>query len=1049
MAILKIKKRDESIADFDASRIITAIHRAISASGGKDGKLAEKLGMEAARLLEKRFPRAIPSVEDAQIAVETVLRKKGYKRIAEEYSSYREKKREIRQIKKSLGIKPETKMSVNSLIVLKKRYLLKDEAGKIKETPQEMFRRVARAIASADSKYGGDPATPEEEFFSMMSKLEFLPNSPTLYNAGAPLGQLSACFVLPVEDSLSSIFKAVTDTAMIHQSGGGTGYSFSKLRPKGDIVRSTGGEASGPVSFMKIFDAATQEIKQGGKRRGANMGILRVDHPDILEFISAKQDPKVLSNFNISVAITDRFMDAVRTNSEYELISPRSGEVVKRMNARKVWGMIIEMAWKTGDPGVIFIDRINQLNPTSNIGLIESTNPCGEQPLHPFESCFAPETRITTKDGLETIEELYKKQEMQKKPIIIATNLNGEQNQIIFRSATVTKIGRKSTLKLTLTNGQSLRLTPDHKVYTRDGWKEAGKLTESDDVMIQTAEAGDFIFDLPREEVEVYQMFGWFTGDGWFTKTAGLTFGPQDTVAFDNLVPVWNEFTQSKTKVNVQRNFVRCISSEKKSVLEKFASYGFKQARGPDKSIPTFIFTASKQAQIAYLQGLFSADGTKPIDPRRSRHKVELSSRSLDILRGVQLLLLNMGIKSRIHFSVVRKTGKPQGLLRVSGEDFLRFRDLIGFSLAPYKQERALNDSIRRLAASKVWIRVKRVEESGEETVYDITEPITNSLIAEGMIVHNCNLGSINLAKMLKEENGKYEIDWDKLKATVRKAVHFLDNVIDSNKYPIPEIAEITRANRRIGLGVMGFADMLIALDIPYDSEEAMKAAENVMRFIEEEGHKKSIEIGEKRGSFPNFKGSLWEKKGYRSMRNATVTTIAPTGSISIIAGCSSGIEPLFAITYIRNVLEGTRLLEVNPIFEKIAKERGFYKPGVLEQIAKTGTIQKVASIPKDVKRIFKTALEINPEWHVKMQAAFQKYTDNAVSKTINFPENAKKGGVKKSYELAYRLGCKGITIYRYGSKPEQVLYMSLDKKLVAEADYSGGCPTPICPTSN
>jgi len=694
MPITKIRKRDGRIVDFNTERIRNAIHRAFVAVKLEDGEKAERLTREVVNLLEERFREQIPSVEDAQDAVIEVLRKNGFEEVAAEYQAYRRKKEEIRRLKAQLGIE-EPKLTVNALEVLKRRYLLKDENGNIVETPAQMFRRVAKAIARVDRRYGEDPRESEEVFYKMMARLEFLPNSPTLFNAGTKLGQLSACFVLPIEDSLESIFTAVKNMAIIEKTGGGVGFDFSRLRPKGDVVMSTKGVASGPVSFMRVFDVATEVIKAGGRRRGAMMGVLRVDHPDILEFITAKLQPGFLQNFNISVAVTDDFMKTVEEDGEYWLINPRNKEKTSRLKSQEVWNLIARSAWASGDPGVLFIDEINRHNPTPEVGRIEATNPCGEQPLLPYESC---------------------------------------------------------------------------------------------------------------------------------------------------------------------------------------------------------------------------------------------------------------------------------------------------------------------------------------------------------------NLGSINLSRMV--EDGK--INWGKLRETVRNAVHFLDNVIDANKYPLKEIERVTKANRKIGLGVMGFADMLIKLGIPYDSEQALELAEKLMRFIDEEAHKKSEEIAEKRGSFPNFDRSIW-KDHYKAMRNATVTTIAPTGSISIIAGCSSGIEPLFAVSFIRKVLDGTRLFETNPLFELVAKERGFYDAKLLEEIAKTGSVQKIDNVPEDVRRVFVTALDIAPEWHVRMQAAFQKYTDNAVSKTVNMPFEATVEDVRNVFELAWRLKCKGITVFRYGSRPEQVLYIgevkAAEKTFVAaESEYAGGCPTKTCP---
>jgi len=693
MFFKKIKKRDGKIVDFDADRIKNAVHKALLAVELGDSEKAESITKEVVKLLEEKFKEQTPTVEDVQDAVVAVLTKNGYEKVAQEYQDYRKKKEELRALREKLQIEP--KLTVNALEVLKARYLLRDEKENIIETPALLFERVSKAIANVDKMYGDNSEKSQKTFYGMMTKLEFIPNTPTLFNAGTDIGQLSACFVLPVGDSLEDIFNTVKNMALIEQTGGGVGFDFSRLRPKGDIVRSTKGVASGPVSFMRIFDTATEIIKAGGKRRGAMMGILRVDHPDVLEFITAKQNPQFLSNFNVSVAVTDEFMQTVEADGEYGLINPRNKEKVKTLKAKPVWDLIARCAWGSGDPGVVFIDEINRHNPTPEVGRIESTNPCGEQPLLPYESC---------------------------------------------------------------------------------------------------------------------------------------------------------------------------------------------------------------------------------------------------------------------------------------------------------------------------------------------------------------NLGSINLSKMVHDD----KINWAKLRETVRNAVHFLDNVVDANVFPLKEIAEITRANRKIGLGIMGFADMLIMVGVPYDSEEALKIGERVMAFIEQEAHKKSKEIAEERGSFPNFEKSIWKDR-YSAFRNATVTTVAPTGTISIIAGCSSGIEPLFAVSFMRNVLSGARLFETNALFEETAKARGFYSAKLFEEIARTGSVQKIEGIPEDVNRLFVTALDIDPVWHIKMQAAFQKNTDNAVSKTVNLPNDAKVEEVREIYDLAWKLKCKGVTIFRYGSKPEQVLYIGEIKTkegkfISAQSEYAGGCPTMNCP---
>ncbi len=608
------------------------------------------------------------------------------------------------------GLSSGINLNQNALKVLEKRYLKKNEVGKVVETPEELFRRVARTVASADFNYGTsekDVKNLEEAFYEMTTSLAFLPNSPTLMNAGRRLGQLSACFVIPIEDSMESIFDAVKNAAIIHKSGGGTGFSFSRLRPKGDVVGSTKGISSGPVSFMTVFDTATEAVKQGGTRRGANMGILRIDHPDIHSFITSKEDNTKLNNFNISVALTDDFMKAVQEDRQYDLINPRTQEATDTLKARDVFHLIVEHAWKNGEPGIVFMDLVNASNPTPRIGRIESTNPCGEQPLLPYESC-----------NLGSI----------------------------------------------------------------------------------------------------------------------------------NLAKV-----------------VKPVGSQ--------------QSNPP------------------------SSPDNPPIPP---------------LIKG--------------------------------GEG--------GF------------------------------ERGGH--------------------------GGLN------NSSPQYEVDWEKLRDITWKAVHFLDNVIDINKYPLPKIEEMTKANRKIGLGVMGWADMLIFLGIPCNSDDALRLAEDVMGFIQREGREVSSALAEQRGVFPNYKGSIYD--GKVKVRNATITTIAPTGTLSIIAGCSSGIEPIFAVSYVRTVMEGTKLIEVNPYFEKIAKERGFWERELMERIAEKGSIQEFHEIPEDVKRLFTTAHDITPHEHVKMQAAFQKYVDNAVSKTVNFPHSATTEDVKEVYLLAYKHGCKGVTVYRDGSREEQVL---------------------------
>jgi ribonucleoside-diphosphate reductase alpha chain len=574
-------------------------------------------------------------------------------------------------------------LSQNARTVLERRYLCKD-GGQVCETPEDLLHRVADSIAAIEvTAFGAteaETAKAAAAFFQVMDEKKFMPNSPTLMNAGRELGQLSACFVLPIEDSMESIFESLKLAALIHKSGGGTGFSFSRIRPQNDQVGSTGGVASGPLSFLKVFNASTEAVKQGGTRRGANMGILRIDHPDILDFIAAKQHKGEIANFNLSVALTDLFMEALDKGEDYYLINPRTNQPAGKLSARRVFDQIVRSAWESGDPGIIFIDRINEANPTPRVGALESTNPCGEQPLLPYESC---------------------------------------------------------------------------------------------------------------------------------------------------------------------------------------------------------------------------------------------------------------------------------------------------------------------------------------------------------------NLGSVNLVRMLRrreDDAAKWEIDWEELGRVTRLAVRFLDDVIEANRFPVPAIDTQTKANRKIGLGLMGWADLLMRLQISYRSEAALQLAEQVMRFIDEESKQASLGLAQTRGTFPNFSGSIYDRPVPSRLRNATTTTIAPTGTISIICDASGGIEPVFNLAFTRQIMDNDRLIEVNPVFAAIAKEEGFYSRELIETIAAQGSVREITAVPSKWREILVTAHDVEPEWHIRMQAAFQKYTDNAVSKTINFPHDATADQVAEAYRLAYRLGCKGITVYRDGSLDNQPMQLGLDK---------------------
>ncbi|MHB1336443.1 MAG: ribonucleotide reductase N-terminal alpha domain-containing protein [Candidatus Humimicrobiaceae bacterium] len=754
---------------------------------------------------------------------------------------------------KSYYLNKKLNLTKNAVTVLERRYLKRDEYGNLLEEPRDMFLRVAKNIASVEKQYNRTEAEIreiEKKYFDIMTDLDFLPNSPTLMNAGRELQQLAACFVLPVGDSMASIFEALKETALIQKSGGGVGYSFSNIRPKNDVVLSTKGVSSGPISFMTVFNAATDTIKQGGTRRGANMGILRVDHPDILEFITAKEDNEKLNNFNISVGVTEAFMKAVENDGEYDILNPRTKEVVTKYKAREVFEKIINHAWKNGDPGIIFLDRLNKDNPTPHIGTIESTNPCISEDMMVLTNegfIRAKELFKRVKAG-EEIKIVYDKRALEFKLNGKFNNNNFEINENLINECW--NRGRKEVYKLTTCSGFELEATPDHKVLTAEGYKALIELKKDDEILIQP--------------------FGMFK---------------------------FNKLSED----NYYNKFVDKVSS---------------------------------------------------------------------------------------------------------------------------------------------------VKLSGEKEVYDFNEPVSNSFIANGIVVRNCgeqpllpyeacNLGSINLANMVREDDGIRSIDFDKLREVTRISVRFLDDVIDAGKYPLEKITTMVKSNRKIGLGVMGFADMLLMLEIPYNSEQALEISKNVMSFINDVSKEESRELAVQRGEFPNFKGSVYDTPDGYKIRNATTTTIAPTGTLSIIASCSSGIEPVFAISFVKNVMDNDKLIEVNPYFEEAAKKDDFYSKELMEIIAQKGSLKEISDIPDNYKRIFVTAHDIAPIWHVRMQAAFQGYVDNAVSKTVNFPSDATVKDVEDVYMLAYRLGCKGITIYRDKSRESQVLTIGEKDKTAEKTQFN------------
>jgi ribonucleoside-diphosphate reductase alpha chain len=864
----------------------------------------------------------------------------------------------------------------------------------------------------------------------MLAALEFLPNSPTLMNAGRPLGQLAACFVVPVEDSTTGVFEAVRWAAEIQKTGGGTGFSFSRLRPAGDLVASTGGTASGPVTLMQVFDIATEAIKQGGTRRGANMGMLRVDHPDILEFIAIKLDPTRMRNFNLSVAVTAAFMRAVAAGTTYELVNPRTDKVTGRLDARRVFDAIANAAWAVGDPGLVFIDRVNELQPTPDRGVIEATNPC-----------VTGDTRIWVEgQGMVEIRELVGS---------TPRTATFDDGRVVFRRATsVVATGVKPVLRVATVEGIQLRLTQEHRVATDRGDVAAEMLEPGDRLRWLAAPTSG---DVPRDCADgtLGELVGWLVGDGHFTNpsanqpTVVLGFcGADKREAAPRLLATARRIAAADFELGTvdDRDFAYIESQRLRRALD---------AIGVDPSckrtIPELIWRGTPALVAGFIRGLTSADGD--VQGRIAKGaSIRLANNELGMLRGVQQLLLRFGIRSVIYANrrsertrllpdadgvLHEYTCAAQHELVISRASLVAYADAIGFVVAAKTTRLAelLTGYARGPHADREWLTVQTVEPDGEAEVFDLTEPTTSHFFANGVLVHNCGeqpllpfesctLGSIDVGRFVAGT----DLDWDRLRTAIHDSVRFLDDVIDANRYPLVEIERATKDTRKIGLGIMGWADALAALDIAYDSEPALELATRLARFLEAESLAASEALGAERGPFPAWRGSRWERDGHRPLRNATTTTIAPTGTISIIAGCASGIEPLYALAYRRNVLDGAELDEVNPMFRRIADARGVATPELFAAIAEHGGARGVTGVPADLQRRFPTAHDVSIDMHVRMQAAFQRYVHAAVSKTINLRRDATPSDVKAAYQLAYELGCKGITVYRDGSREGQVL---------------------------
>lgn len=837
-------------------------------------------------------------------------------------------------------------ISSNSVTLLNKRYLEPNESI------DGMFKRVS----------DGD-----DDFYRIMVGLDFMPNSPTLMNAGTGRrGTLSACFRFDVEDSMidgpDSIMETATKAASVAKWGGGVGYALSNLRPKNAPIQSVHRKACGPVGVLRFYNQIGNLVTQGGKRHLAQMGILGCWHDDILEFIHCKdQDPQALATFNISVAATDKFMEESK---------------IPGTKAYELWTDICNSAWKTGDPGLYFIDVAERGNPTPWLGRLEGTNPCGEVPLLNNEACLDGSTLIETKEGLLPIGSLVGRTD-----VSVYTH-----DQSLINGCEVIYKGVRKTLKFKLNSGQTLQCTPDHKILTDRGWMEAGQLQIGSRVRVA---------DLPivmaeRQPQLEDEMLGWFLGDGWMTseRSCGILFAKDDQEAMDVLMPVWDTFVDFDYALQTQPTGVRQKSCEKLGTIKKFLDMGFPIGNALKKGLPTYLFKANASRQIAFLRGLFSADGGVKKSGCGKRNIINLASSSRKLLEQVQVMLMRFGIQSNLVWTRFNNsTRNDQGNLRIAGKSALAYLDKIGFNLS-VKQN--CFEYGERPNNNHAYFKVTQIAEAAETEVYDVRMPEKHYFIANGMVVHNCNLGSINLGNFVTA-NG--EVDWNRLEETTVIATRFLDNILDRNSFPHPLITAAVAKTRKLGLGIMGWADMLALLHIHYDTNEAVELGRKIMLHIQDVAHHTSCALGLEKGPYPASHGDR--------RRNSTLTCIAPTGSISIIAGASSGIEPHYDIEWERTMGDGTKLQERIPVYEHLDG----WRP--------------------------KTAMEIDVEWHIRHQAAFQQGTDLACSKTINMPNSASVEDIDRAYRMMHELGCKGGTIFRDGCRGEQVLVSKKEEKNV------------------
>lgn len=1105
--IKKIKKRSGEIVEFKKEKIAKAIYKAMEAVGEPNYDAAKELSEKVVKRLEEELKDEIPTVEGVQDLVERTLVDSDRAKVAKEYILYREKRTEIRKQKQQILNKEEMdevdkSFDINALRVLRSRYLKKDKKGNVIESPKELFKRVATHVALPSlvfdkkirdrkngKKYKKEEFDPEKfenkikignfslnrfhlrglkrvydrynereemkkswseffkmlkggkfekyekeikEYYNLMTKRKFLPNTPTLANFGNFLGMGSACFVLDIEDSIESIMDTLKRASIIFKSGGGVGYNFSKLRPEGDYVKSTGGIASGPVSFMRLFDRMTEVIKQGGIRRGANMGIMNINHPEIEKFITAKSGNEALKNFNISVFIKSDFWDYYEKNEPYPLVNPHTGEVTKHVDPKNLFDLIVYQAWESAEPGVIFEEHANRHNPMlEELGPITCTNPC-----------VTEDTWVTTSQGPRKVKELIG----EKTKVVV----NGEKWH--NKGNGFFKTGLKPVFRLETEEGFEVKLTEDHPVkavkkLTRrvieSEWKKAKNLKPQEKIILNNHQ--DLGWDGKYSEREGYLM-GYLVGDGIISGGKAM-------------IDSWGENDGEKRVREVIETYAASLPHRKdfggwtftgekyRLKIAQLTKIANKLGLDKRKKITPEIEKTSSSFYRGFLKGIFDADGSVQGNHEKGI-SIRLAQSDMEKLRGIQRMLLRLGIFSKIYKN--RRKGGKQNLLVVSKENIFKFYKRIGFENTDKleKLKKLLKNYKRSPNREKFVATFKKLKPIGKKEVYDIQVPGINAFDANGFYLHNCgevllypyescNLGSINVWTFAnkKPTNGRkkdVKFDWEGLKKVVKTATKFLDNVVEVNNCPLEGIEEMTLKMRKIGLGIMGLGDLLYELEIPYNSEKGLKFMEKLMEFINYYSKIESIKLSKERGSFPLYEKSFYpnelpidykdgelewdkikEKIKKHGLRNAFTTVVAPTGSISMIGGCSSGIEPVFSLVFEKKVSVGS-FYYVDPVFEKAMMRRGLFDDDLIKEVSKReGRIQNLSFMPEKLKKIFVTSMDIKAKDHINALASLQKWTDSSISKTINFPGDTTIKEMKEAYLYAYKMGCKDLTVFR------------------------------------